>query len=113
MSSPAASRGSQTHLVFRASSSTSSSRVGCASALSTRACAFNRSCVLVAIYSSSHYKSIWPNGQIVNPQFAAPFKLPPERSGSGAVDARRLRSEEHTSELQSLRHLVCRLLLEK
>src|SRR5262245_65328547 len=32
------------------------------------------------------------------------------------VDAwvlRGLRSEEHTSELQSLRHLVCRLLLEK
>src|SRR5947199_406788 len=29
-------------------------------------------------------------------------------------DARRAgRSEEHTSELQSLRHLVCRLLLEK
>src|SRR5262245_63105614 len=27
--------------------------------------------------------------------------------------ARLLRSEEHTSELQSLRHLVCRLLLEK
>src|ERR1039458_10846957 len=26
---------------------------------------------------------------------------------------RRTRSEEHTSELQSLRHLVCRLLLEK
>src|SRR5262245_62789577 len=25
---------------------------------------------------------------------------------------KRLRSEEHTSELQSLRHLVCRLLLE-
>src|SRR5437899_8046720 len=30
--------------------------------------------------------------------------------GDGAVLAR---SEEHTSELQSLRHLVCRLLLEK
>src|SRR5437899_5945153 len=32
------------------------------------------------------------------------------------VDDRRInpcRSEEHTSELQSLRHLVCRLLLEK
>src|SRR5438045_8055662 len=28
-------------------------------------------------------------------------------------DARIGRSEEHTSELQSLRHLVCRLLLEK
>src|SRR2546425_9723647 len=27
--------------------------------------------------------------------------------------ARRLRSEEHTSELQSLAYLVCRLLLEK
>src|SRR5947199_4547674 len=27
--------------------------------------------------------------------------------------ARSVRSEEHTSELQSLRHLVCRLLLEK
>src|SRR5437899_6661648 len=27
--------------------------------------------------------------------------------------APRARSEEHTSELQSLRHLVCRLLLEK
>src|SRR5437899_11505713 len=32
------------------------------------------------------------------------------RAGSGALGDR---SEEHTSELQSLRHLVCRLLLEK
>src|SRR5262245_62980721 len=32
--------------------------------------------------------------------------LPENRNGG-------LRSEEHTSELQSLRHLVCRLLLEK
>src|SRR5262245_65114226 len=31
------------------------------------------------------------------------------REAAGALD----RSEEHTSELQSLRHLVCRLLLEK
>src|SRR5437899_6677851 len=30
-----------------------------------------------------------------------------------ALSGRRSRSEEHTSELQSLRHLVCRLLLEK
>src|SRR5262245_25900020 len=30
-----------------------------------------------------------------------------------AGDAAYVRSEEHTSELQSLRHLVCRLLLEK
>src|SRR5258705_10117221 len=34
--------------------------------------------------------------------------LPPARRR-----LRLLRSEEHTSELQSLRHLVCRLLLEK
>src|SRR5947199_2684706 len=38
---------------------------------------------------------------------AAP-KLPTIRMSS-----RKQRSEEHTSELQSLRHLVCRLLLEK
>src|SRR5437899_10505731 len=34
-----------------------------------------------------------------------------QRLASAAVATRR--SEEHTSELQSLRHLVCRLLLEK
>src|SRR5947199_5874937 len=33
-----------------------------------------------------------------------------ERLDAGTL---RVRSEEHTSELQSLRHLVCRLLLEK
>src|SRR5262245_64983369 len=31
----------------------------------------------------------------------------------GLEDMVSVRSEEHTSELQSLRHLVCRLLLEK
>src|SRR5437899_8679895 len=36
-----------------------------------------------------------------------------ERVGGGVVVALHIRSEEHTSELQSLRHLVCRLLLEK
>src|SRR2546429_3934904 len=35
-------------------------------------------------------------------------RLPPS-----AADARPCRSEEHTSELQSRLHLVCRLLLEK
>src|SRR5262245_65284456 len=34
------------------------------------------------------------------------------RGGEMELDWR-IRSEEHTSELQSLRHLVCRLLLEK
>src|SRR5947199_1869906 len=37
-----------------------------------------------------------------------------ESSGCpSSTGPRRIRSEEHTSELQSLRHLVCRLLLEK
>src|SRR5262245_62819333 len=39
-----------------------------------------------------------------------------EAAGSarpGGAAGLRARSEEHTSELQSLRHLVCRLLLEK
>src|SRR3989442_10727243 len=40
--------------------------------------------------------------------------VPPNRIQSGAVIGRHCkRSEEHTSELQSRPHLVCRLLLEK
>src|SRR5437660_12818453 len=45
---------------------------------------------------------------------AVPRHVPASRSGAehpGAVPA--ARSEEHTSELQSRGHLVCRLLLEK
>src|SRR5437899_10562824 len=39
---------------------------------------------------------------------------PARRAGRSPARPRdRRRSEEHTSELQSLRHLVCRLLLEK
>src|SRR5262245_62823176 len=47
------------------------------------------------------------------------FELVPDSGGAGefrgGLSFRRSyeRSEEHTSELQSLRHLVCRLLLEK
>src|SRR2546430_17134462 len=36
-----------------------------------------------------------------------------ERERPGAAGSARLRSEEHTSELQSQSNLVCRLLLEK
>src|SRR5687768_18098195 len=36
-----------------------------------------------------------------------------EQPGVRAPGAHRVRSEEHTSELQSRLHLVCRLLLEK
>src|SRR5205814_5692342 len=43
------------------------------------------------------------------------WRCPPFRGSSLRSRARAgdFRSEEHTSELQSLRHLVCRLLLEK
>src|SRR5262245_30250012 len=37
----------------------------------------------------------------------------PDSNGATDTFAQASRSEEHTSELQSLRHLVCRLLLEK
>src|SRR5436853_5996675 len=46
----------------------------------------------------------------------APCRTGPPRPGAPSGPAgcrRRPRSEEHTSELQSLRHLVCRLLLGK
>src|SRR5437899_8289923 len=36
-----------------------------------------------------------------------------QRISRASPTAAEVRSEEHTSELQSLRHLVCRLLLEK
>src|SRR5258705_8636189 len=43
-----------------------------------------------------------------------PWTIPLPRHPRQRKSRRRaLRSEEHTSELQSLRHLVCRLLLEK
>src|SRR5258705_4251405 len=42
---------------------------------------------------------------------ADPFQL--HRAASGERQPGAHRSEEHTSELQSLRHLVCRLLLAK
>src|SRR5262245_64482619 len=47
----------------------------------------------------------------------ADLVLEVHRSASRSIrifdPAQNVRSEEHTSELQSLRHLVCRLLLEK
>src|SRR2546429_7077283 len=42
-----------------------------------------------------------------------PRRLRRSESGGTAYFPKRVRSEEHTSELQSRLHLVCRLLLEK
>src|SRR5437899_8671710 len=40
-------------------------------------------------------------------------RVPPQHDDHRVFEIAAKRSEEHTSELQSLRHLVCRLLLEK
>src|SRR5438045_7648995 len=48
-------------------------------------------------------------GEAINIRLSTTVKL----GKRFAVAANDQRSEEHTSELQSLRHLVCRLLLEK
>src|SRR5437899_8056904 len=67
-------------------------------------CFFFNDTATTEIYTLSLHDALpilggWPTGR----RGAAPFGF----KGAGA------RSEEHTSELQSLRHLVCRLLLEK
>src|SRR5947199_7008010 len=41
------------------------------------------------------------------------YKPADRKNPTEVYDLHATRSEEHTSELQSLRHLVCRLLLEK
>src|SRR5947199_2714633 len=78
-----------------------------------------------ALPISHHFRSVDPGieiGQIPFRQLAgAGFAGGRLLDGRFALDggfaesggARGHRSEEHTSELQSLRHLVCRLLLEK
>src|SRR5262245_64350340 len=43
--------------------------------------------------------------------WVAPFTLLSSAATAGPAASSAPRSEEHTSELQSLRHLVCRLLL--
>src|SRR5258705_4153396 len=51
------------------------------------------------------------SGELVAPTESR--SAPTVSINSEALPVRYSRSEEHTSELQSLRHLVCRLLLEK
>src|SRR5437899_6617694 len=63
--------------------------------------------------------TLFPYTTLFRSQASSPFpsSLHPNQfilaQFGGAVVRRDHRSEEHTSELQSLRHLVCRLLLEK
>src|SRR5436853_3764042 len=78
-----------------------------------------RQIVLPAVYPELVWTSIlaWGSGWYLIPiEEYVPFKGSPISAGglgSYIAQASAHRSEEHTSELQSLRHLVCRLLLEK
>src|SRR6201985_3960178 len=56
------------------------------------------------------YTTLFRSG-ITGPRYPSRGPSPP--LGSGVAHRRRDRSEEHTSELQSQFHLVCRLLLSK
>src|SRR5262245_65020405 len=56
------------------------------------------------------YTTLFRSGRgAARQRFASDTPRPPK----GRRPRENVRSEEHTSELQSLRHLVCRLLLEK
>src|SRR5205814_5265751 len=57
--------------------------------------------------------TLFPYTTLFRSREAQPHCRRSRMDGAGAAPCRRIRSEEHTSELQSLRHLVCRLLLEK
>src|SRR2546425_6156395 len=60
------------------------------------------------LFRSLKFRTMVPDAEAATgPRWAVPDE--PRRTGFGAL----LRSEEHTSELQSLAYLVCRLLLEK
>src|SRR5437899_12077882 len=59
-------------------------------------------------WTSTQRTSAWPS---LSPMRARTATAPPALRAQEASPSER--SEEHTSELQSLRHLVCRLLLEK
>src|ERR1035441_6437158 len=64
-----------------------------------------------------HKAEGWPCGvqKLLRQQDINLADDPPQAATSAKLraDLQFIRSEEHTSELQSLRHLVCRLLLEK
>src|SRR5258708_23914788 len=59
------------------------------------------------------YTTLFRSGPVRPPRTGAPRSSPPSCPTMPGSAAAASRSEEHTSELQSPDHLVCRLLLEK
>src|SRR2546423_9917538 len=65
-----------------------------------------------------HVSAVHTDGVRISKQLASALSVVPDDNSAGRQrlgdrKAEPLRSEEHTSELQSLAYLVCRLLLEK
>src|SRR5690554_7598895 len=58
------------------------------------------------------FRGVWV-ATVTNIDWPSQRELPVEELKKEALEIIGLRSEEHTSELQSRPHLVCRLLLEK
>src|ERR1035438_8722982 len=69
---------------------------------------FPRECLIFEVCQPQQAKKVLD--QNMNVSTALPCRISIYEEGGKTILAR---SEEHTSELQSLRHLVCRLLLEK
>src|SRR5205814_4182019 len=69
----------------------------------------------IALRNNTATSAAWADARSAAASYgAAKGQIYPTVALNGTVTAiRRTRSEEHTSELQSLRHLVCRPLLEK
>src|SRR2546425_8875763 len=59
------------------------------------------------------FRSLLPAAQVLTPAQPLEVLLPAAGERNVRTDEPDARSEEHTSELQSLAYLVCRLLLEK
>src|SRR5262245_5516532 len=87
--------------------------LGCAARLERLP--MTRVCLSEKTHRATRQTSRWraPLGDSWESRARSPSQPWLEREGVRACPATCARSEEHTSELQSLRHLVCRLLLEK
>src|SRR2546428_6042896 len=73
-----------------------------------------KTCLFRATTISFRDKCVWTRGRCLHDKDCENSWFDPVRDADGPGNVRpALRSEEHTSELQSRSDLVCRLLLEK
>src|SRR5207253_9222415 len=84
----------------------------CPPVLFWRLCFFFTDTATTEIYTLSLHDAL-PISPLVNASAASPASRSSARANRCTIVVTPHRSEEHTSELQSRGHLVCRLLLEK